>query len=137
MQLAPLLNGISDLLQTALASPVSLGPPGAGATGIFVWPWKLAVNPQSRKIPPNVVTSRPTAPAMDVHFIVLVTPAFTPEGLLCLEQAHQALFDRPVLRVGEATSEIAWEELDNETLSRLLMSASMPTIIVLSYVARM
>jgi hypothetical protein len=92
------------MLRSRTGAQVIFDFPDDTAPGIYVWPWRLEEKSEMRNMPPRVQPGRARAteaPAAMVHFLVLVRPALTLDGLSQLETARQAMFDHPILEVAE------------------------------------
>lgn len=114
-----------------------LGCPDDTVPGIYVWPWRLEEKSELRNLPHAAKPGHagpPAAPAGVVHFLVLVRPALTIDGLALLGAARQAMHDHPVLEAGEDRFRITVTSLDVQTLSALFTAAAMPLTICLSAV---
>jgi len=142
MALLSQLKDFSDSLRVRLGSPVLIGRPDKAVTGIYVWPWRAVVNPTRRNIPPpkpgsGVVAGR-GAPDLEVHFLLLVTPAKTYEGLVALEAAQRAIHDNPILNLDAtgARLEVVEESIPPGDLAAIFMAAKLELTICLAYVLR-
>lgn len=139
MPIASTLNAICDLLRDGTGADVVLGRPQDSPSAIYVWPWRLEDNPYRRNEPAPGASrgNLPQAPLdANVHFLVVVSPALTNEGLSRLEKARQALHDNPVLNVDGVPAGVVPGELDTGQLVSIFRAAGIPLTICVGAVAR-
>jgi hypothetical protein len=134
------LAAICDMLGTQTAAEVFLGLPDNNAPGIYVWPWRLGQNVVSKNAPPVRTTPPdirpPVASDVTIHFLVLVKPALTADGLSKLDAARQAILDHPILNVDGKDTELLITSLSHPDLAALFTAASLPLTICLSATLR-
>lgn len=112
-----------------------LGYPDEAIPGIYVWPWKLEDQASLRFVSPPkgpAVTGAQEIPARNVHFLLLVRPALTGDGLLLLDTARQVLHDQPILDIAGRKAEIKSSPLAHVDLMALFTAASLPVTLCLS-----
>jgi hypothetical protein len=135
MTLASTLAALCDMLRARTGAPVVLGYPDEAIPGIYVWPWKLEEHASHKSSPrskdPAVTGARET-PARNVHFLLLVRPALTADGLLLLDTARQALYDQPILDIAGRKARIQFSPLTQGDLIALFTAASLPVTLCLS-----
>jgi hypothetical protein len=74
---------------------------------------------------------------LNVYFLLLNTPAVTPEGLSNLESAQQALFDHPVFDTGGAQFQLLPDtDITVGDLTAIFTAAKLELTICLPYVLR-
>lgn len=135
MTLASALTALCDMLRAQTGAEVVLGLPDDEVPGIYVWPWRLEEDSRSRNAPPriNPAGARGPAPsATKVHFLVLVRPALTVDGLSQLDKARQAILDQPILALAGENVHIALSPLAVDQLTALFTAASLPLTICVS-----
>lgn len=117
-----------------------LGRPQDSTSAIYIWPWRLdeVREPASRPSPANPSESGAhQAPAQNLHFLVLATPALTIEGLSRLDQARQVILGNPVLTSdGVNVQVVLANELDVEQLTSVFQASGIPLTLCLSGVIR-
>ena len=139
MMLASALTAFCDTLRTQTGAQVILGRPNDRARGIYVWPWRLEENVSPRVAPPRTNpdgSGTLEASAMNIHFLVLVRPPLTSDGLSKLDAVRQAILDHPILDVAEKRAQIIFSPLAHHDLAALFTAASLPLTICLSATLR-
>jgi len=130
MTIETLLKTVCEMLQRHTSATVFLGPPTSNTTGIFVWPWKINENPMSRNTLPQGaardVERRPNLPTLDVHFLVVVQPTFSEEGISILDLVYRVVLDDAVIAIDTGQARLVIEVLSNEELTSLFLSAGLP-----------
>jgi hypothetical protein len=140
MTLADLFVAVCDLLQRRTGAQVILGLPGESDSGVFVWPWRLAQNPNVRNAPQH--NGRPDGPGQaktsyrDVYFLIVVRPALTPAGLALLDAAQCAIAQEPALCIGEESVQLLLDTPATNDLAQVFLAAHIPLSICLSVVVR-
>jgi hypothetical protein len=140
MTLADLFVAVCDLLQRRTGAQVILGLPGESDSGVFVWPWRLAQNPNVRNAPQH--TGRPDGPGQaktsyrDVYFLVVVRPALTPEGLALLDAVQCVIAQEAALCIGDESVLLLLDTPAVSDLTQVFLAASLPLSICLSVVAQ-
>jgi hypothetical protein len=135
MTLASALTALCDLVRTRTGAEVILGFPDDGVPGVYVWPWRLEEDVRDRNAPPRVNpdgTRAQAASTRSVHFLVLVRPALTADGLAKLDEARQAIIDHPILDLAGEKVHIALSPLAVDRLTALFTAASLPLTICVS-----
>jgi hypothetical protein len=135
------LNDFGDSLRARLGSPVFLGRPDK-AVGLYIWPWRAVTNPSRRNLPlpkpGSGGVAGPRAPDLDVHFLLLPSPANNHDGLARLEAARKAIDDNPILNL-EATGvrlQVIEESIPPADLASVFIAAKLELTICLAYVLR-
>jgi hypothetical protein len=129
------LMALCEMIGSQTGAEVILGLPDEEGPGIYVWPWRLDEKPEFKNMTPgtNSGLEKPTVNSVViVHFLVLVRPSLTVDGLSQLEATRQAIFDHPVLDVAGNRVRLFFEHLDPQTLTALFTAASIPLTICLS-----
>lgn len=123
------------MLRTHTGGNVTLGHPIPQAPGLYVWPWRVAplVGPRPPRrhlapIDPELTSDL----VLTVHFLLVVLPPHTDDGLSMLEAAAKAIMDAPILNVDNRRAVLAFSTVDDQTLISLFRSASLPVTVSLS-----
>lgn len=133
MNLSTQLSALCDFLRTQTTGNVLLGHPDAAKPALYIWPWKLTEQPMLR-VPVrqhNGVIS-PQHPLLITHFLVVVLPTLSTDGLLRLEAARKAMLDHPILNYAGGSSAITMNAIPDETLASLFASLALPISLCLS-----
>lgn len=123
------------MIGSQTGAQVILGLPDEEGPGIYVWPWRLDEKPEFKNMTPDPksgLEKPPVNSVVIVHFLVLVRPSLTADGLSQLEATRQAILDHPVLDVAGNRVRLFFEHLDPQTLTALFTAASIPLTICLS-----
>jgi len=135
MTLFSSLTALCEMIGSQTGAQVILGLPDEEGPGIYVWPWRLDEKPEFKNMIPGT-NSGLEKPAVNsvviVHFLVLVRPPLTVDGLSQLEATRQAILDHPVLDIAGNRIRLFFEHLDTQMLTALFTAASIPLTICLS-----
>jgi hypothetical protein len=124
------------MLREQTGADVILGRPEDMKSAIYVWPWRLYEDwvhrPRPVRTDPATATLEPRAPAPSVDFLVLDWPALTFDGLSRLDEARRAIYDHPILKVGDDALHVSITTLSLDQLSSLFSAARIPLTVCVS-----
>lgn len=138
MPLFSRLTALRQILETHTAVMIRIGRPD-NASGLFIWPWRLAEDARVRNAPlPRVPgeDQKIHAPAPVIHFLVLSTTNLDDETISGLEAARLALLETPVFDAGNGRVVVAPEVLTSGELTNLFTAADIPLRLCLAYTLR-
>ena len=134
MALASDLNALCDWLHTRIGVHVAIGRPDKALPGVYIWPWRVVASPAFPTAGSKGQLIPHIAP-LNVYFLLLATPAVTPEGLSNLESAQQELFDHPVFNTDGAQFQVITDtSITVSDLAAVFTAAKLELTICFAYV---
>jgi hypothetical protein len=131
------LNGFCDWLRAQVSGQVAVGKPDNTVSGVYIWPWRIAVDSPTKNLPPprKPREASVTAPSIyHVHFLLLATPTDSPAGLASLEIAQQAIHGNPILDAAGHRVQVIEETISVRDLAAIFMAAKLELTVCIAYV---